>query len=536
MRRYHFSLIVFALLTILLLFLNFRFRIDKSIRSIPETLNTYAVGNIEDYHQYMYILKRGSQGHFLYHNAYSEEQIPDVLLQPFYHIAGYILGKLNISVYDMYFTLHIFALIALLSTIYMLIQKTITKEWSRILAMLFFISATGFYTITTLNPVTMVKHYLPDFNFDLFVKYHVMQPHHDIATALFIIALLALSQQIYTSKHILIGGIAAALLGFIHPYIQLFLFFILIIEHLFRIVLMKREYWASFFKYILPILIAIPTAGITYYVLVYVLRFEIGIKGIITHLPRQQTFYEYSISLGPILFTSLISFCFIRSIVKVPLLRLIFIWAYLPLLLFFLPDYNLPINTWRLFQTYQHIPLAILTAYGLRHTVRQFQKLYIPILLCSICIVVYGTGIYIYSYAQSIKPDYRLNWNVDVPNVLLDVFSYIHTHSAPDDVVLAGGVASNLVPEFTHNRVIIGHNGDNRNFLYKLSEINMFLSQTYPLDEVESMLDRYHVSYILFGIDAPYFKDTKYATVPYLKEVFVEPKTGFSVVSVLRDK
>ena len=157
------------------------------------------------------------------------------------------------------------------------------------------------------------------------------------------------------------------------------------------------------FRYILPILIAIPTALITYYVLVFILQFKIGIKGIITHLPRQQTFYQYIISLGPLLFSSLISVFFIRSIVKVPLLRLIFIWAYLPLLLFFLPDINLPINTWRLFQTYQHIPLAILTAYGLAHIVRRFNKSYIPILILCICLVGYGTGIYIYSYAQSIK-------------------------------------------------------------------------------------------------------------------------------------
>ncbi len=536
MRRIGRSLIVFLTLAITLIAINLQYRTHKTALTIPGTLNTYAMGNTEDYHQYMYIIKRGMEGHLLYHNAYSEESIPDVLLQPFYHIAGAILAPLRLSPYDVYFLLHLVSLSILLFYIYRLICSVLKTETGRTVAFLLFISATGFWSLTSAYPFTAVRQYLPDYNFDLFIKYHVMQPHHDIATALYIIAIMALSERVYTWRRIVVGGFSAALLGFIHPYIQLFLFFTLIVEHIVRIFLMRREYWKEAFRYVAPILIAIPTAAVTYYTLVHVLQFEIGLKGIVTHLPRQQTFWSYTVSLGPLLFTSLCCVFHIKKIVEIPILRFMAIWAYLPIILFFLPDYQIPINTWRLFQTYQHIPMAILTAYSLVSWAKTSRLFALSIPVIAAGFLIYGGGMYAYAYKEATQPANRLVWTVDVPHVVLSLFEYLNTASEPDSVVLAGGQLSNLIPEFTHNRVIIGHNGDNRNFLAKQADISGFLMGNVPLSEVRNFLSRYRVSYIIFGIDAPYFANTPYTALPFLKEVYVEPKTGFSVVQVLTDK
>lgn len=536
MRRRSYSLIVFLILAAVLLVLNLLHRTTRTTLTVPGTLNTYAMGNTEDYHQYMYIIKRGMEGHILYHNAYSEENIPDVLLQPFYHITGILSAPFDISPYDVYFLLHLISLIVLLSCIYRLICHILKTETGRSVAFVLFVSATGIWTLASLHPFAAVRQYLPDYNFDLFMKYHVMQPHHDIATALYIIAIMALSERVYTWRRILVGGLAAAVLGFIHPYIQLFLFFTLIVEHIGRLLLMKREYWKEAFRYVAPIIIAIPTAAITYYTLVYVLQFEIGLKGIVTHLPRQQTFWSYAISLGPLLFTSLFCVFHIKKIIEAPILRCIAIWAYLPLILFFLPDYQIPINTWRLFQTYQHIPMAILTAYTLVSWAKSWPILARSAPLITLCFFLYGGGIYVQAYQEAIRPPDRLVWTVDVPHVVISLFDYLKGSSKPDSVVLGGGQLSNLVPEFTHNRVIIGHNGDNRNFLFKQGEINNFLMGNTPESDVRDFLSRYGVAYIVFGIDAPFFHNTPYASLSFLNEVYVEPKTGFSVVQVLSDK
>ncbi len=519
-----------------LLVSNLIFRAIRPDRNVANTLATYAVGNTEDYHQYMYIIKRGIAGNILYHNAYSEEKIPDVFIQPFYHVAGFLFGKLGMDAYTIYFVLHLLSLTFLFCTIYIAIQKAITSEQGQIVALLLFASATGFWNVISTNPIILGRLYLPDFNFDLTLKYHVMQPHHDVATALFIIALIALSETIYTKKHILIGGISAAILGLIHPYIQLFLFFVLIADHLFRILLMKKSYLHYVKRYIIPVLIALPTAALTYYIFVYILQFEIGLKGIVTHLPRLQTFHQYATSLGPLLFTSLLSLFFVREVFTKPFLRLLFIWAFLPLLLFFLPDYNIPINTWRLFQTYQHIPLAILSAYSLMRIVKKYSKLSILIPGIAGVFFFYGSLMYVYGYQEAVRPKYRLAWNVTIPNVLLDLFSYLQQYSPDHSVVIGGAILSNLVPEFTHNHVVIGHNGDNRNFFGKLAEIAQFLSGDMHADQVKALLKKYHASYIVFGIDAPFFNDTVYKDYPFLKEVFVEPISGFSVVQVLGDK
>jgi len=536
MRRPSASLVVFCIISVSILVANFWFRTIKTAQTKPLTLNSYAIGNIEDYHQYMYILKRGAQGKLLYHNAYSEESIPDVFIQPFYHVAGWVFGALHISIYDTYFMLHLLGFIFLFFAIYMLIQRTIVSEIGRVSALLLYISATGFWKISSLSPISLTRMYLPDFNFDLFIKYHVMQPHHDVAIALFILAILSLSHQAYSIKQGIVGGVSAALLGLIHPYIQLFLFFVLIVDHIVRILLLRQSYIQYIKHYSIPILIALPTSILTYYIFVHVLQFEIGLKGVVTYLQRDQTFYQYMVSVGPLLFISGLSLVYVQKILNNGLVRLTFIWAYLPFILFFLPDYHIPINTWRLFQTYQHIPLAILGAYSFVRVSKKIPKFGLILPILAVAALCYGLPMYAYGFYESTRPVTRLIWTVDIPLVLIKVCTFLNTTSKPDSIVLAGPQMSNLLPEFSHNRVIIGHNGDNRNFITKYIEIVSFLKGQVPIDAVKPFLERYHVSYIVFGIDAPIFKNTPYATLPFLKEVFVEPVSGFSVVAVQSDK
>lgn len=202
----------------------------------------------------------------------------------------------------------------------------------------------------------------------------------------------------------------------------------------------------------------------------------------------------------------------------------------------FLPDYHIPINTWRLFQTYQHIPLAILGAYSFVRVSKKIPKFGLILPILAVAALCYGLPMYAYGLYESTRPVARLIWTVDIPLVLIKLCTFLNTTSKPDSIVLAGPQMSNLLPEFSHNRVIIGHNGDNRNFITKYIEIVSFLKGQVPVDAVKPFLERYHVSYIVFGIDAPLFKNTPYATLPFLKEVFVEPVSGFSVVAVQSDK
>ncbi len=522
--------------TVVIVSLNLMFRYHQYARNVAQTLSTYAIGNSEDYHQYMYILKRGAQGHFLYHNAYSEEDIPDVFLQPFYHSAGFLLGKTGMSVYTMYFVLHIASLCVLLLAIYALIYQSISSTIGRIFALMLTLTATGFWTVSSDNMLQVIKQYLPDYNFDLIMKYHVMQPHHDIATALFILALLLLGAQEYTLKKSILVGICGAALGLIHPFIQYFLYMVVIIEFIFKTIRQKNISRDSLKKYVLPLIISLPTTALTYYILVYILRFEIGTKGIISYLPRVQSISDYILSLGPLLFLSLTIIPFFKKLFAISYVRLLIIWSYVPILLFFLPDIGIPMNTWRLFQTYQHIPLAILSALGVIYIVKRAPKVKIFIPIIGVVSLLYGSVIYAYGYKEATKPDPQLIWSKDVPYVVIHLLSYIDTHSPVDSVVLAGGVLSNIIPEFTHNRVIIGHNGNNRNFLTKLKEVGWFLSGGTPPEMVREFLDRYHVRFIVFGLDAPPFRDTPYTALPFLKEVYVDPVSGFSVVAVTGEK
>ena len=498
----------------------------------PDLLPTHALGNTNDYHQYIYLLKLGREGHILYHNAYSEETIPDVLLQPLYTVVGFISRPFPISLYALYFIFQTVSLLFLFSCIFLLITKTFRRQSSRIFAAVLYFTATGVWYITSFSPLTMHPFSLVEYDFDLFLKYHVIPPHHNIAIALIILIFLSLTGG--KKQSLIAAGVMAFLLGLIHPYILAMLLLMLCANAVVETVI-ERKIWnraASDFMFIL--VSSLPTIAYNYILYRFILRFTTAVDGVISFLPRTISWSSYVEAMGPVFWTAIPSVFLFSQLKKYSLTRTLFLWGFLPILFFFFPDFHLPFAVWRLFQIYQHIPLAMLTALWIVQLI-QIKPIRMTVIVILIATAtVYGFLCYSARFKEVTAPGgLSAHFNYFVPGELIHVYRFLDTHTPADSVVVASEMVSSMIPSLTHNRVIIGHIGNNRDYNLKVWEVGNVLGGTLSGDVLKSYLSKRNVSYIIFGFDAPTLTETSYRTLPFLRVVYGDP-SGISVVAVIR--
>lgn len=528
LKRYSLE-IVFILFFVTVLAANIANRITIKNRAPSYATPTYAMGHAGDYHQYIAFLKYGREGHMLYHNAWSEEDIPDLLLQPIYPIFGLITKPLGLSLFTTYFVFQMLSIGLLFGSVYTLIRSIFKKRAPAILAAVAFFFATGFWFLESLHPLTLSAIPIGADTFDPYLKYLTIPPHHHIAIALFVFAIVSITHN--SKKTPIITAILVAAMGLIHPYIQLVA--LMVITGNTAITSIRERTWdhTSARTWLCTILFSLP--GIIYYIYVYAViltGFSVATEGIFSPVTSFYPIHLYFLSLGPLLLLSVGIFPIRRlwtSTYVVPLA----LWAYGPIVLFALAPLHLPINQWRLFQSFQQIPLALLAAISITEIVRTTKIYRQAIAITCILLAAYGSLAYLYQYQLQTTQSISRYINLFTPEHMLRMYEYLNANTPADSVVLAGEFTSNMIPEHTHNRVIIGHNGNNRNYNQKKQELYVFLSGNMPISEVPAFLDKYHVSYIVFGGDAPIYAQTPYTTLPYLHEVYTE-NGSISVVEV----
>ena len=521
--------LIFLALSVCVFALNITYRLEAQSKTPSDAFNTFAMGNFEDYHQYMMIIKLGTEGKLLYHNAYSEESIPDVLLQPFYTVIGIISRPFHLSLYDIYFYARLSSLGILFFSVYLLIIAVFQKTITRSLATVVYFSTTGLWTVLSQQPFIIQKQPLGYANFDIYLKYLVIPPHHNIAIALLIFIMLLASKP-FNSKSTVLMMILTVLLFIIHPYIAYMLLLSFYVHAGIQIIRTKTFHTVETKQAVAITISALPMIGYYIYLYSQVLRMSIGSAGILTYLPRAETFVGYIHSLGPAFFLALPVLVLPNSY-KQPHIRLLLIWAFLPILLFFLPDLHVPFNTWRLFQIYQHIPLSLLAVYSVVLFIGKKPYYLAVAIVVSVASLLYGGTSLIWTYSDVFADPKYFSMNRYIPDREIAIYNYLNSKTPEHSVVIAGTYVSNVIPSFTHNHVVIGHNGDNRNFIEKQKDIGQFLGQNIPGEKLYDFLKKYNASYIIFGVDAPKFADTIYATLPFLKEVY--EFEGLSVVQFI---
>lgn len=480
----------------------------------PDAPYSYATGHLGDFYGYSYMIRRGQEGHILYKNVYSGEQTSEVLSQPFFHILGMISRPFAVAPGFIFTVARLVGWLALFGSVCILIERTIQKESTKILAGVFFLSSTSIFDIRaffhngTIVTPTMYNDY-----FDLFSKYVRIPPHHLVSFVCMIGILLGISAGGMRRFTFLILLILAACIGLLQPYISFFLGIILGTYLFIHWISSKR------LPHNTPLIISIIGISIVmvllnYYLLQHVLRLPFASTGAVS-TPRYITFGTYLTALGPLVWVSLLVF-WNRSMSAKPMVKLLVLWAWVPCIFFLLPEIGNVTSTNRLLQTYQQLPCAILAAIGADAVLNNYRYRVALVLVLSFLSLSYG----FVSYAGDINQDlHAINtayFNVYIPKYLSETFSYIDSHTPADSMMLGGTSVSAMVPAFTHSRVFIGHDSNTPNYSQKVGEAMAFYQGTMTDQEVKRFVSSNHIAYIMFGLDAPLWSESRYNGAGYL--------------------
>lgn len=211
--------------------------------------------------------------------------------------------------------------------------------------------------------------------------------------------------------------------------------------------------------------------------------------------------WEYILALGP--FFILMLFGLKLIIRKLSILSLMLLgWAVfpipgIPLFRFFLPD----LGDVYFLETAAYIPIGILAGFGMMQLETIFTKgLKITGALIFIIIAIYSLIPFYFSIISQSRQWDTYPYNIYLPKEVMEAYKWLEKNSPDKSVVLAGGFLGNVLPAYTHNKVVYGHPANTYAPAQKMEDAYRVFSPRNDTDAPE-ILKKYSVSYLFYSRD-----------------------------------
>lgn len=500
-----------------------------SLRAATPPYATYAwaSGHTGDYYGYVYMIRRGREGHILYHNPYTPSQTTDALVHPFFHMLGLVSRPFPVTPEFVFFLTRLGAFACVFWALYFFLEHTIQREETKVLAGVFVLTATSIWSWLSMGTqiITAMPTTYNDY-FDMFNRYTRVPPHHIMAFACLLIVFALFGKTTIKRKDMITILLLTVAIGLLQPYLAFFLGIILGIHEVGTWLMTRRipsKIWLS------AGIIAV--CLITLVVNAYALKLLAAPFVEVTQSTsgRYVSLMTYLTALGPLIVAGCLIF-FSGTMMKRSSVQFLVLWAVVPILLFLLPEVANVTSTYRLLETYQQIPLGILAAMGIEGLVGRKAWFRVTVLVFMVLSFVYG----VYPFwsllrfnTTSVHPEH---FNEYIPSGITDTFAYLNSSTPAESMVLAGENLSAMVPAFAHNRVLIGESSSSTQYSEKVADTVAFFNGSMPASHVMDFLRRYHIQYILYGMDSPSFENSPYVTMPNL--TIVKQYTPIEIVAV----
>jgi len=491
---------------------------------------------LHDYFQYISMIKNGQQGTLLFHNQFTEENFPPLLLQPHYHLIGLLSSPFHIDQFATYFYAKLFFAALLFLTTIVLIQKIIPYNELRALANILFITATSIYHYELVGNVkSFLEPYSASDWFNVFTKTTLIHAHHYLAITILFLLLFFSAKRPSVPKFWGLTYVLALALVFIHPYVSYVLLLIFLLQSISSFFFNRSSFIGFCMHTGAAIAASLPNIFYIKYILETVWKGETQhVNSSIVWSPPIIPFESYLLNLSPLVFISLITL-FQKDTWKKPERSMLVFWAYVPLLFFYLPNIGIPTGGMRLFQTYQHIPLALLSSLALIPLYKYLKKYFILLSIAGAAVsIAYAVPAYQSRFEEFTAVTNRYYNQITMLQLAQPALTFLSTQTPPNSVVATGETIGMMIPAFTNNRVILGHEGNNPDYLRKRNELWGFLGGYVPEANLPAFLDAYHIDYVLYGVDALAFQSMPYASLPYFVPVFESPP--ITIVKIDRTK
>lgn len=497
----------------------------------PGTQYAYAEGFVLDYYAYVAWIKRGMNGQILVTSPYTQESQTPVLFHPLYPMLGMLAKIGTISQFEAYVLARLVATNLLLLLLYHLMGTVLVTKSRMLWSAIFLLtSGTFWYPIVKAGTLSIIEPLSWSTNFNVVQKFY-LPPHHLFAIVSILYSLILLfrdknSPQILTTS-IILGLIA----GLFNPAIVTWILFSLAI--LFLAQLIKNRFRFDPMTKKILIYTSTVSLAVLYHMFIFTHVYPwTRLYELTKAFNPKVTLVEYITALGPLFLFSL-PVLFLTSIRTKTTMQFLMIWAYLPVVLFSFIGNIIPLNYTKLFQSYQWIPLSLLAGISIDAIIKKFSGLprfrFVPYLIM-VLYILYTIFPIPYTLAKIQTQILPNHYNAYIPLPAVNALIYLDEQSPKDSVVLAGEYISNLIPAFTHNRVILGRDDAATDYYVKRERANEFLQGTMNQSAAQQFLTDYSISSILFGIDSKPYSVLPLHNYPFLQESFRDGSV--SVVTV----
>lgn len=470
----------------------------------------------EDYFYYLSFMHQGYEGNWLITSRMTSENFPPYFVYTFFSLLGQLTRIIHLSLPWIYFLARLILGAALLSICLYIARITFKKNSHFILSVIFIFFGTGFWIIEKqsilFNPqlsVLPIKQFLSFWTHLDPIMRTTYLPHHLLSLILALLSLILLVKAISLNdyKKTIIAGLLALTSGFVFYSTMINILGGMVIAVGF--ILLKSVNNLNKGKTFLPHVIIYTLLSSLALIYLYFISHTTFPWTTYNNLSTQFMFHfplwEYILAFGPLFLLTLLGLPIILSSQSIFLFILLG-WVIFPLVGLFIitplfPQYG---NMMYLEAT-SYIPLGLLATYGIQ-TLEKLIRNRKLILIMYILLPLYFLPP-IFSSIQ--KESYALPYfmyNRYIPNEVISSFSYLEENTPKESVILSGGFFGNIIPAFTHNRVVYGHGVDTYLPDKKHSEVDTFFSMK-DTKFSEDLIKRYNVSYVYYSLDTDPPKD-----------------------------
>jgi len=526
---------------------------DQWVIRPENTVYTFAHNYMFDYYQYLSWMKDGADGKILITSRFSPDNFIRKPVYLFYPIMGFIFSKLGLSLFLGYTLARIFLSLVKFLAIYYLISQIFNDSFKRKLAFVFCLFLPPFYGI---SPLRMLFPHIA--SVDILQRAFFLP--HDMATTVFIIlGTISFSQWlnkgeikgqvkgIFKGQLRVLRGLPSApsitlrmnplrarksattkpLITNYQLLITSFLFFFLasIINPAILTIFYLFLGLATLLTFVQkPSLRGLVGPGIIFLAgLPFIVYYQYLFK---TTLPFSWMYYQqknvflninfkdYLLSLGPVSILFIFGLpAFLKK--KDFLFNFLICWAIIPFFLMPLLGRIIPLSQERLFEISHFIPLSILATEGL---IKIKNAVMVRLL---IGILLFFSLPYLYiSVKFQVDLFTKPYFNIYIPKSVIETFNWLDKNTPDESIVVANYFTSNMLPAFSHNKVLFGHDFVTYKAAQRLEEVKAVFNPKTPANQIREILRRNKVDYLLVSPEGGGLEWTNLKNVDGLELVF----------------
>ncbi|MBI5620870.1 hypothetical protein HY949_03765 [Candidatus Gottesmanbacteria bacterium] len=510
---------------------------------------------VEDYYQYLDIMRQGFDGWWTATSRLTPEVYPRMPVSVFLLALGHVAAWFHLSLPVVYTLARVAGGITLMILVYQLIRLTFQSSHQRFIAFCIVLFSTYFWGWGSQGPVVASLTHAwteldPIFRWS-FVPHHLWSKVGMLGAFIFLLARrhrnffdpqLASPVRSYrfnvaavcsvsdvpraelgkrSSKilfrlapfivHALVFVILVMFMGFTNPVV-----YVTFIPTIFLYVVLTAQIKSKLSFEMVLVVLAVLAAGV---VILYHRYLQTNIFPWTSYLLWEQTLaykvnpVDYAVSLGPTLVLFILAIPSLWRLGKVG--RLFIAWAASSWIMLYIVGRFVPVTPERFLGGYQFIPLGIGTAVWIFSLKRRglFRLGDVTVLkatplafargglmkftFITVLLLYFSIGIYasFREHAGYVAGN-RTNNQVYVPQELIDAFNYLATHGSPEDVVMAPYEISTMIPGLTGKKVVAGHVMFTNDVGVKRAAINEFFTTSDPT-VIQRVISAHNVRWIL---------------------------------------